>query len=151
VHPRGRIVEFHHIDPWHAEEARRWPTFDFGVGFITSSMREQAFGAGFMDEKREEARRAAQAKEHARAEAARAKAASEQAAKDEQARALEQSKDMICGLRNLGFRADQARRAAESTAAMTYATLEERIRAALKILCPKRSNVGRSGTVAAAT
>jgi hypothetical protein len=113
---------------------------------------ECTFGAGFMDEKRREARRAAQAMERARAEAARA--AAEEAAAQAQAQAIaeEQTKDLICGLRNLGFRADQARRAAEATATMTGATLEERIPAALKMLCPKRSHEGRAGTaVAAAT
>jgi 5-methylcytosine-specific restriction endonuclease McrA len=132
-----RIVEFDHAVPVARGGQATVENVRLRCRVHNQLEAERTFGAGFMDAKREEARRAAEAKQHARAEAARA--ASEQAA--EQARALEeQAKDMICGLRNLGFRADQARRAAESTAMMTSATLEERIRAALKILCPKRSN-----------
>jgi 5-methylcytosine-specific restriction endonuclease McrA len=96
---------------------------------------ERTFGAGFMEEKREEARRAAEAKARARAEAKQAVAAEAEA----RAIAQEHAKDVMCGLRNLGFRADQARRAAEYTATLSDATLEDRLRAALKFLCPKRS------------
>jgi 5-methylcytosine-specific restriction endonuclease McrA len=148
--PARQDLEFDHVDPVARGGQATVENVRLRCGPHNQYTAECTFGAGFMDEKREEARRAAQAKELARAEAARAKAASEQAAKEEQARAREeQSKDLICGLRNLGFRADQARRAAESTATMTSATLEERIRAALKILCPKRSHEGRGGTAVA--
>lgn len=76
---------------------------------------ERAFGAGFMGRKRHEARLAA-------AEA-RARAA-----------AKEQGQDVLAGLRGLGCRAEEARRAAEFSEALHAATLEERMRAALKFL-----------------
>jgi 5-methylcytosine-specific restriction endonuclease McrA len=150
--PCESSIEYDHIDPIARGGESTIENVRLRCRAHNQLAAERTFGAGFMDEKRREARRAAQAKERARAEAARA--AAEQAAAQAQERAVaeEQSKDLICGLRNLGFRADQARRAAEATAEMTDATLEERIRAALKILCPKRSHEGRAGTaVAAAT
>ena len=78
-----------------------------------------------MSEKREEARRAA-AEAHARAAAARARTA-----------AQEQARDVMAGLRELGFRAEEARRAAAFSQTLPDATLEERVRAALRFLCPK--------------
>lgn len=89
---------------------------------------ERLFGAEFMDAKRGEAR-------HAAAEA-RARAAAATAATAEQTRLV------ISGLRQLGCRADEARRAAEHAAAASDGgTLEEHLRAALKLLRPPRSPV----------
>ena len=95
-----------------------------------------------MIEKREQARRAA---EEARARAmaaeeARARAAAAEAR--ERAAAQEQAMDVMTGLRGLGFRADEARRAIESSAALQGATLEERMRAALKYLRPRTARIG---------
>lgn len=87
---------------------------------------ERTLGAGFMNEKRNEARRASEARAQAAAEETRAKAT-----------AREQAKDVLAGLRQLGFRADEARRAAEFSENLHDATLEERMRAALKFLSPK--------------
>ena len=85
---------------------------------------EQAFGAGIMRRKRQAARLvAAEARERAVAEA-RARAA-----------AKEQTLDVLAGLRELGCRIDQARRAAEFSETLHGATLEERMRASLKFLC----------------
>ena len=56
---------------------------------------------------------------------------------------------MIAGLRGVGFRADEARRAAEYSATLPDATLEERLRAAIKLLRPKKPFDGRSGTIPA--
>jgi hypothetical protein len=51
------------------------------------------------------------------------------------------TRDVVCGLRNLGFRADQARRAAEHSATLPIdSMLEERLRVALRVLCPKASS-----------
>ena len=80
-----------------------------------------------MSAKREQARRAASA--------ARARGA-----------AKEQAKDVIACLRELGCRADEARRAAEFSETIPDATLEERVRAALRFLCPKTRYHGRVGT-----
>jgi hypothetical protein len=77
---------------------------------------ERAFGAGFMRRKRHEARLAA-AEARARAQA------------------KEQTQDVFAGLRGLGCRVDQARRAAEFSETLHGATLEERMRASLKFLC----------------
>jgi len=77
---------------------------------------ECAFGAAFMSHKRREARRAT---------AARAEAA-------EQAK----ERDVVPWLRQLGFRADEARRAAERCEIIPDASLEERVRRALSFLSP---------------
>jgi len=90
---------------------------------------ECAFGAEFMANKREKARRA-------RAEA-RARAAQ---AREQAAAAAERAKelDVVPWLRQLGFRADEARRAAAHChSTLPNATpLEERLRAALRFLSP---------------
>jgi Holliday junction resolvasome RuvABC DNA-binding subunit len=80
-----------------------------------------------MQEKRDEARRAAAARAQAAEAKVRARAAAESAA-------TEQTRDVIAGLRTLGFRADEARRAAALTETMHDAGLEERMRAALRSL-----------------
>jgi len=82
-----------------------------------------------MGGKREQARRAAAA--------ARARAA-----------AREQAQDVMAGLRGLGVRGDEARRAAALSATLPDATLEERMRAALKFICPKTVRIGTSVAVA---
>jgi hypothetical protein len=74
---------------------------------------EQVYGRDFMDEKREEARKAAARRE--------------------------QIEDVVSGLRNLGVPAARARRAAESSAPGADATIEQRMRAALRWLVPKRT------------
>ena len=98
---------------------------------------DRTFGAEFMDAKREEARRATESR--ARAAAAEARAA-----------AQAQARDVMAGLRELGFRADQARRAAEFAGTIPDATLEQRMRAALKFLCPRTRSRGRFESSAAA-
>ena len=117
---------------------------------------ERAFGADYMKAKREAARReraaAATARARAVAERARAKAAvavrAPAAAEQERARvaaaearalADEHSKDVIACLRTLGFRAEQARRAAGHCTTLPDGSLEERVRAALRLLCPSRA------------
>jgi hypothetical protein len=86
---------------------------------------ERAFGADFMSRKRMEARMVAAKRRAARLAAEHTRARSE---------AQEQSRDVQAGLRSLGCKADEARRAAESTEALQGATLEERMRAALEFL-----------------
>ena len=73
---------------------------------------ERTFGSGFMERKREQARIR---KEHAR--------------------------DVLSGLRELGFRLDEARRAADYSATLGDVSLEERMRAALQFACPRRPSV----------
>jgi hypothetical protein len=104
---------------------------------------ECAFGAGFMSRKREMAQRASEesartraaAAEEARAlaavaaEEARARAA---AAEEIRSRATAAAAEVVPWLRVLGLRAEEARRAAEPCQAIPDATLEERLRCALR-------------------
>ncbi len=98
-----------------------------------------------MSAKRSESRRAAA---EARARAAAAEARARAAAVEARARvvAKERSSDVLAGLRELGFRADEARRAAEFSATLHDATLEERMRAALKLLCRRPASRATSGS-----
>jgi 5-methylcytosine-specific restriction endonuclease McrA len=94
---------------------------------------ERVFGADFMSRKRDEARLEAVEARFTAAEATKKAEAQAQAAKEQEARNLakEQAKDVLAGLRVLGCRADQARRAAQFVETLPCATLEERMRAAL--------------------
>ena len=112
---------------------------------------ECTFGTEFMRRKRlaaaearevEKGRAAARARDQAAAATAvhtqsapdsLSAAARAQAAGAEHAREL----DVVPWLRQLGFRADEARRAAGFCETLPDASLEERVRAALKFLCPK--------------
>jgi 5-methylcytosine-specific restriction endonuclease McrA len=82
---------------------------------------ERIFGSAFMRRKRDEARRA----------------------RAEQMKAKERVQDVLAGLRGLGCRADEARRAAEFSETLQGASLEERMRAALQFLGSKGMS-GRS-------
>ena len=97
------------------------------------------FGTDFMNAKREAAQRAAEARRRAAEAEARARAA-----------VREQAKDVLAGLRELGFRADEARRAAQFCETLPVATLEQRMRAALKFLAPKPQVRVRVGTTVTA-
>ncbi len=94
---------------------------------------ERAFGAGFMHEKRE------RAGESARRQGART-AAPKRKADVEATPAAMSNDDVIPWLRKLGFRADEARRAAARCDRL--APLESRVRAALSFLAPP-ARVGR--------
>jgi len=82
---------------------------------------ECTFGSGFMSRKREEAQRAAAAR-----------VAAEERAKE---------RDVVPWLRALGFRADEARRAASACETIPDASLEERVRLALSCLGPPHRRV----------
>jgi 5-methylcytosine-specific restriction endonuclease McrA len=86
---------------------------------------ERSFGVEFMSRKRVEARMVAEKRRAARLAMERARG---------RAAAQEQSRDVQAGLRSLGCRADEARRAAEFTETLQGATLEGRMRAALEFL-----------------
>jgi hypothetical protein len=89
---------------------------------------ECTFGAGFMEQKREEARRAAEARrQDADAEASRRAAAAEQA------------REIMPWLKRLGFRDEEIRGAAALCDLPPDATLEERVRVALSHLGRRRS------------
>jgi Holliday junction resolvasome RuvABC DNA-binding subunit len=52
-------------------------------------------------------------------------------------KSLQDTSDLIAGLRALGFRIDEARRAVVATASASHETLEVRMKAALRYLCPR--------------
>jgi 5-methylcytosine-specific restriction endonuclease McrA len=133
-----KFVEYDHIDP----VARGGHATVDGLRLRCRSHNqyeaERTFGAEFMSAKREHARNAA-----ARTSAALSEVRSP-------APAQEQARDVMACLRQLGFRAGEARRAVELCATIPEAKLEERVRAALKFLCPKTRFQGRIGTILAA-
>lgn len=101
---------------------------------------EQAFGAGFMRAKREASRRSAvDARVRRIATQQRARrnetetSPHEPAATD--ARAAREA-ELIPWLRQLGYKAEEARLGAEAGAKLTEASLEQRVRAALNALAP---------------
>ena len=85
---------------------------------------DQTFGDGFMDEKRQ--------RRSSKKEANVSKPNADPPSIDEG-----QTNDVIAGLRELGYRLDQARRAVASTEHLGEATLEQRMREALRFLCPR--------------
>src|SRR6266540_6214915 len=92
---------------------------------------ECTFGAGFMSEKRREAQLAPR-----RVEA--------RAAAVELPASIEPERDVIPWLRQLGFRADEARRAAAQCESIPEASLEQRVRLALSFLQPPHRRVDAS-------
>jgi hypothetical protein len=117
---------------------------------------ECVFGAGFMSEKREMAMRAAAARreerepETAARRAERERVAAERAAEREakareRTAAADSEKDVTPWLRQLGVCAGQARRSAASCGTLPpEATLEERVRFAVRQLAPPHRHVGAS-------
>jgi len=129
--PARKLLEFDHIDP----VALGGKATVEGVRLRCASHNrytaECTFGAEFMANKREEARRAraeARAAAHQTAEALEQAAIAAERAKD---------LDVVPWLRKLGFRADEARQAAAHCDNMVpVAPLEERLRTALRFLSP---------------
>ena len=128
--PARSFLQFDHIDPVALGGQATVENLRLRCASHNQFAAECAFGTEFMKHKREEARRA---RAEARAEAAR-RAAEEQkqaAAAAERAKEL----DVVPWLRELGFRADQARRAAvHCDDVLPDGPLEERLRAALRFL-----------------
>jgi hypothetical protein len=81
--------------------------------------------------------RAGDAREETRARVEEAEAESARAAAE--AETKDQIRDVIAGLRNLQIGASDARRAEEATLSLRNPTLEERMRAALQQICPRRT------------
>jgi hypothetical protein len=94
------------------------------------------FGAGFMDAKR---RAAAEERQATRARVEEARTMEVRTAEARAEAAREQERDVMAGLRELGVRGDEARRAVAFSQSLQDVTLEERMRAALRFLCPKTS------------
>jgi len=99
---------------------------------------ERAFGTGFMERKREEAKQRAAAKRGAaqarEAEHVRKEAHARELAANAEARA--RAEEVIPWLRTLGVSLAEARKAAATCEAMPGAPLEQRVRHALKHLAP---------------
>jgi len=141
-------LEFDHVDP----VARGGEATVEGIRLRCRAHNqyeaERMFGAGFMASKREAARLAA-AEARARAAAARAAAAEERARAaggrrekaeaEAQAAAAERDPDrsVIPWLMQLCYRVNDAREAAASCENLPNATLEERIKAALRHVRPR--------------
>jgi 5-methylcytosine-specific restriction endonuclease McrA len=130
---------------------------------------ERAFGREFMRHQREEAkRRAMQEREEKRAAEAQAREAAREAERAaraaERERAASEAKtrkatqtaervtatqarrdDVVQALRNLGYRAPDARAAAQVVDTMPGASLEQHLRAALKSLLPRSVRIERCG------
>ena len=134
-----RFLEFDHVDPVARGGRATVEGMRLRCRAHNQYEAERIFGAGFMSEKRHEARGAAA---EARARVAynmprgmlERTDARERAALEKECAAREQVRDVLAGLQNLGCRADQARRAAAIAANLHGVTLEERMRAALMCL-----------------
>jgi 5-methylcytosine-specific restriction endonuclease McrA len=115
-------LEFDHVDPL----ARGGKTTIDGLRLRCRAHNqyeaERTFGAAFMAQKREEARARTQSQERIR--------------------------DVVAGLRSLGCRAAEARRAAEHSESLRGAPLEDRMRAALAFLGSSARRRTIVGTVA---
>ncbi len=99
---------------------------------------ECLFGAGFMAEKREEARRMREEKRAAAASRRVAPAADTKVALEPQEaeeRAEDSDEDLAAALRELGFRTTEVRRGLEHCRALPHVSLEEQVRSALRVLC----------------
>jgi hypothetical protein len=134
-----KFLEFDHVDPVACGGQATVDKMRLRCRAHNQYEAECAFGAGFMSRKRREARCAA-AEARARAAAEKRAAATEQTDSG-------QVQDVVAGLRNLGCRADEARRAAEFSETLHDATLEERMRAALKFLGRRSIQVSTSTEV----
>ena len=110
-----RFLEFDHVEPVTRGGTATVTGIRLRCRAHNQYEAERMLGAGFMMRKRGEAR--------VRAGKLRLRTA-----------AREQTEDVVAGLRALGCRADQARRAAELSATEAGGTLEERMRAALRFL-----------------
>jgi fused signal recognition particle receptor len=102
---------------------------------------------------REEARAAEEVRAAAEARAAAEIRAAEEVRRAEEARAIamQDAQDVLTGLRGLGVRAEQARLAAEFSKTLQNATLEQKMRAALKLVCPRARVQDFTGTSAGAS
>jgi 5-methylcytosine-specific restriction endonuclease McrA len=142
-----RFLEFDHVDPVARGGVVTVEGMRLRCRVHNQYEAERVYGAEFMARKRREARllRAEARARAAEQEQAMPFAARQQAA---MAAAKEQTHDVIAGLRSLGCRSDEARRAAEWSETLQGVTLEERIRVALRSLHRRNIRGGVRGSVA---
>jgi hypothetical protein len=117
--PARKLLEFDHVE----EVARGGRATVAGIRLRCRAHNqygaECTFGAGFMREKREAARRGAKARRQ-----------------EQEARARAAAEEVIAPLRVLGFRAEEARHAAALCETIPEASLEQRVRRALSYFHP---------------
>jgi hypothetical protein len=133
-----RRLEFDHIEPVARGGRSTVSNLRLRCRAHNQYEAEQALGNGLMHEQRERAGRAA-AERRARAGAAKKQVAAEPNAEQ----------DVTPYLRHLGFRAEEARRAADHCESLGQASLEQRVRAALSFLSPP-ARIGGAVRLAAA-
>jgi len=133
-----KFLEFDHVDPVAFGGAATIAGIRLRCRAHNQFEAERVFGAAFMARKR--AKSKIEAAERRSAEVASAPA------EDAEANQHEQTQDLVAALRTLGLRREEAIRAAEITASIHAATLEDRVRAALGFL-GKRSALRRVATV----
>jgi hypothetical protein len=119
-------LEFDHAEPFARGGATTAEGLRLRCRAHNQFAAERIFGAEFMRVKRDEARVARQ-----NAAAQHSAMAKKAAADQREAARKEQAKDLEAGLRGLGCRAEEARRAANYAMAIEGATFEDRLRAAL--------------------
>jgi hypothetical protein len=128
--PSRKFLEFDHVEPVARGGQATVPGMRLRCRAHNQYAAERTFGTEFMRRKQAEARSAA-------AEARRAAAA----AAETEARKTAAAQEVVPWLRALGFRADEARRAATLCEAIPEASLEERVRVALRSFRPRTSSL----------
>ncbi len=103
---------------------------------------ERTFGAEFMRHQREQARRAADTRRRQR----EARGADEAPRPAEEAKVRAAAEEVITPLRALGFRSDEARRAAALCESLPEASLEHRVRRALSYFHPRPRPLAEAAT-----
>jgi 5-methylcytosine-specific restriction endonuclease McrA len=116
-------LQFDHIEPVARGGESTVANLRLGCRAHNQFEAERAFGSEFMENKRKEAQHVAAGK-RAQAAVRSAKAS------------VDDDLDVIPWLRTLGFRMDQAKRAAAHCETIAAETLEDRVRAALTFLAP---------------
>ena len=127
-------LEFDHIDPVARGGQTTVDRMRLRCRAHNQYTADCTFGAGFMHEKRQEARRVAAARKEALAQ--KEQAQPEAAAKARAQAAAIAASDLIPWLRGLRFSAEEARQGAALCAHIPDAPLEERVRVALRGLAP---------------
>jgi hypothetical protein len=128
-----RLLEFDHMDPVARGGQATVDRMRLRCRAHNQYEAERAFGTEFMNRKRSEARADRRVRIPALTTGETGQPAIEQQSHNEQSH-NEQSQEVLAGLRGLGCRADEARRALELSETLFGATLEERMRVALKSL-----------------
>jgi hypothetical protein len=131
--PAHTLLEFDHLEPVARGGEATVDRIRLRCRAHNQYAAECAFGTEFMKRKRQEAQARAAAKTWEAANARQAKARA-QAAQAEQSHEW----DLISGLRWLGFRADEARRATALCENIPNAPLEQQMRVALSYFAPRK-------------